>query len=152
MFKKFITALFFGLATFWSIFSQIPQTIKDADPFKDLENAKSVATKEKKRILIIVGGDWCDWCSRLDNFINKDKELVDIINKNYVVIKVYCKEDLTPNGLFLAKFPSTREFPHIFVLNSKGEMLDSKRTATLESGESYDKQKLKDFLLYWSVK
>jgi thioredoxin-related protein len=135
-----------------SLFSQIPPTDKNGDPFKDLEKAKSSAKKDGKRILVFVGGDWCDWCARLDDFINSDKELVEILNKNYVVVKVYCKEDLTPNGLFLAKFPTTSEYPHIFVLNSQGTLLESKRTATLEKGESYDKSKVKEFLEYWAVK
>ncbi|NMB98664.1 MAG: thioredoxin family protein [Thermoanaerobaculaceae bacterium] len=149
--KSFMIFVSILILSFCS-FSQIPPTDKSGDPFKDLQKAKSIATKEQKRILLIVGGDWCDWCGRLDDFINKDKELVDILNKNYVVVKVYCKGDLTPNGLFLAKFPTPSEFPHIFVLNSEGILLESKRTANLEKGESYDKSKVKEFLEYWAIK
>lgn len=135
-----------------SIFPQIPETKKDADPFKDLERAKATAAKEGKRVLIIVGGDWCDWCQKFDNFINKDEELALIVNKNFVVIKVYCKNDLTPNGLFLAKFPTPSEFPFIYVLNSEGTIFEAKATSSLEEGQSYNKKKVKDFLLKYVTK
>lgn len=149
--KKIILSVAIFLISLCSL-SQIPPTDKNADPFKDLEKAKSYAQKNGKRILLIVGGDWCEWCDKLDNFINKDKELLEILNKNYVVVKVYSKGDLTPNGLFLAKFPSISQFPHIFVLNFQETLLESKQTTTLEKGETYDKSKVKEFLEYWAIK
>lgn len=149
--KKSFLFLFI-MFIFTPLFPQIPPTKKESDPFKDLENAKSIAAKENKKILIVVGGNWCNWCQRFDDFINKDKELVEIVNKHFVVVKIYCNSDLTPNGLFLAKFPIPSEFPYIYILNSDGILIESKRTATLEEGETYSKVKVKDFLLNYAQK
>lgn len=151
--KKVVVYLFFFFFLIsFLFFAQIPPTNKNTDVFKDFEKTKSMAKEENKRILILVGGDWCDWCTKLDNFINNDKELLEIIKKNYIVLKVYSNSDLTPNGLFLAKFPSPSEFPFIYVLNSDEKLLESKKSSLFEKGESYDRLKIKEFLLYWSEK
>ena len=150
MILKRTVALLILVIAVASIFAQIPPTDKKGDPFKDLQKAEEAASKEQKRILVIVGGDWCEWCARLDNFINSDKELVDILNKNYVVVKVYSEKDLSPNGLFLGKYATAPGFPHIYVLSAEGKLLESKRTDSLEQGESYDKAKVREFLASWA--
>lgn len=150
--KNVVNLFFFSFLFAFLLLAQIPPTEKDSDVFNEFEKAKSLAKKENKRILVLVGGDWCDWCTKFDSFINNDKELIEIINKNYVVLKVYSKNDLSPNGLFLAKFPSPSEFPFIYILNSDGKLLESKKNSLFEKGESYDKIKIKQFLEYWAKK
>ena len=143
-------ALLILVLTGFALISQVPPTDKKGDPFKDLQKAEETAKKDQKRILVFVGGEWCEWCARLDNFINSDKELLDILNKNYVVVKVHCEKDMTPNALFLAKYPTPPGFPHIYVLNAEGKLLESRKTDSLEQGESYDKAKVKEFLSSWA--
>ncbi len=149
MFKKLAISTFF-LFLFLTALCQIPKTDKNGDPVKDLMKAKESAQKENKKIMVIVGGDWCDWCDRFDNFVNSDKDLSSLVKDNFIVMKVYSDKDLSPNSLFLLKFPIPPAFPHIYILNSKGELLESKKTEELEMGESYDKAKVKEFFLKYS--
>jgi hypothetical protein len=44
-----------------------------ANPYRDLERAIERASAENKRILIVVGGDWCVWCEILDAFRDYDR-------------------------------------------------------------------------------
>jgi thioredoxin-related protein len=149
--RKIALAFAFCLAAA-VLLASIPPYDKNGDPFKDLSIAKKTAKAEGKRILVFAGGPWCDWCARLDNFLKADQELTTIIDRNYVVMKVYVEKDLTPNGLFLAKFPSAPGFPHIYVLNSEGQLLISQKTDVLEKGEGYDNVKVKEFLENYALK
>lgn len=130
----------------------IPPYDRNADPFKELSASKRTAKIEGKNILVFVGGDWCDWCARLDKFIMNDPELTSIAEKNYVMMKVYVDRDLAPNGLFLTKYPTPPGFPHLYILDQEGELLISQKTDTLEKGQSYDKEKVKKFLLEHAMK
>lgn len=132
--------------------ASIPPYDRNADPFKDLSACKRAAKHGGKNILIFVGGDWCDWCARLDVFIKNDQELASFVEINYLVMKVYVDKNLAPNGLFLTKYPTPPGFPHLYVLNPDGELLISQRTDIFEKGESYDKEKIKHFLSKYSIK
>lgn len=134
------------------IYSQIPDYKRDSDPWLDLKNAKEKASKENKRILMIVGGEWCDWCLKLDKFLKNDKELLEIIEKNFVVIKIYSLQTLEPNETFLIRLPLPKGFPFIYVLEKDGELLTAQDTSSFEHGDSYHKNKIKNFLLFWALK
>lgn len=144
--KKTVLLLLLLLVSLFVI-AAIPPYSKERDPFKDLANTKKTAAADGKRILMFVGGPWCKWCVILDNFIKNDPELATVLEKNYVILKIYAESNLAPNGLFMAKFPHPDGFPHLYVLSEKGELLISQRTDVLEKGQSYDKVKVKDFLL-----
>lgn len=148
--RKTIIILFLFPLIF--IYSQIPDYKRDADPWIDLKNAKERALKENKRILMIVGGEWCEWCLKLDKFLKNDRELLDIIEKNYIVIKIYSLQTLEPNQTFLIKLPLPKGFPFIYVLEKDGELLAAQETSSFESGDNYNKNKIKNFLLFWILK
>ncbi|HPA26026.1 MAG TPA: thioredoxin family protein [Acidobacteriota bacterium] len=150
--KKTVFLFFLVLTASVLLNAAIPPYGRERDPFKDLAEAKKTAAADGKRILMFVGGPWCKWCVILDNFLKNDPELAVLLEKNYVVLKIYAESDLTPNGLFMAKFPSPDGYPHLYVLSEKGELLISQRTDVLEKGQSYDKVKVKDFLLKNAVK
>ena len=50
------------------------------------------------------------------------------------------------NEEFLKLYPEIKGFPHFFVLDSKGNLLESKNTGELEAGESYDEDKIINWL------
>lgn len=47
-----------------------------------------LAKKEKKPILMFVQATWCDMCKRMDTKTFTNEEVVAIINKNYIPIKL----------------------------------------------------------------
>ena len=121
------------------------------DAAKDIENAIVHAEKENKRILLDVGGEWCIWCHRLNDFILADKEIDSTLHANFVVVKVnYSKEN--KNEQFLSNYPKVEGYPHFFVLGKDGKLLLSKNTGELEAEKSYSKEKLLSFLNEWKPK
>ncbi len=69
--------------------------------------------------------------------------------KNFVVVKVnYSKEN--KNEQFLSQFPKIPGYPHLFVLESSGKLLQSQSSGELESGDHHDHDKILAFLKKWA--
>jgi len=121
------------------------------DPSADLKYAVTLAKKEKKNIILDVGGEWCIWCKRLDKFFEDNPKLNELLKLNYIVLKVnYSKAN--KNESFLSKYPKVDGYPHFFVLNKKGKLLHSQNTGNLEAGKGYDFDKIMEFLKKWKPK
>jgi len=118
------------------------------DAAADMAAAIKTATKEKKPILMDVGGNWCGWCHKLDKLFKEDKEIAGML-KSYVMLKVnYSQEN--ENKAILGKFPKITGYPHIFILNSAGKLVHSQDTGLLETGPNHDPGKVKEFLKKWA--
>jgi thioredoxin-related protein len=119
------------------------------DTAKDISEAIKLATKKNKHILLDVGGNWCIWCHRLDNTFETDKEVAHLL-KNYVVVKVNFSSD-NPNKAALATYPPiTTGYPHLFVLDKAGKVIQDQDSGLLESGDHHDPAKIISFLKKWS--
>jgi thiol:disulfide interchange protein len=117
------------------------------DPAQDLANVVKQTTQNGKRILLVVGGEWCGWCHTLEAYVKGDPQ-VQSAWFDYATIKVnYSREN--ENKSFLSQYPRIPGYPHIFVLDKDGKFLHSQGTAALESGSSYSKEKLLGFLEKW---
>jgi len=119
------------------------------NPSKDLEKAVEEAKVSNRRIILDVGGEWCIWCHRIDDFIEKNKDIKNFIKDNFVVVKInFSKEN--ENTEFLSKYPEIPGYPHFFVLESNGKLLHSQDTGQLEQGKGYSHEKMMAFLKKWS--
>ena len=115
------------------------------DPAKDLQDAIALATKTQKKILLEVGGDWCIYCNIMDETFDSHPQLKRLRDANYVTVKVnFSKEN--PNEAFLSHYPKIPDYPHFFVLNSKGALLLSQPTHPFEHGKKYNAGKIEAFL------
>jgi len=115
------------------------------DPAKDLQEAIALATKTKKKILLEVGGDWSVYCNMMDQTFDSHPKLRKLLDADYVTLKVnYSKEN--PNEAFLSHYPKIPDYPHFFVLDSKGAFLCSQPTHKFEHGRSYNVSKIESFL------
>lgn len=119
------------------------------DPSKDLEKAVEEAKVSNRRIILDVGGEWCIWCHRIDDFIEENKDIKNFIKDNFVVVKInFSKEN--ENTEFLSKYPEIPGYPHFFVLESNGKLLHSQDTGQLEQGKGYSHEKMMAFLKKWT--
>ncbi len=119
------------------------------NPAQDVKDAVIEAEKNNKRIILDVGGNWCIWCHRIDNFIDENKDLSDLLQKNFIVVKInYSPEN--KNEIFLSRYPKIPGYPHFFVLEEDGELIHSQDTGKLEKGKGYDKAKFIAFLKKWA--
>ncbi len=121
------------------------------DAAADIATAVKVATKTGQRIVLDVGGEWCIWCHRLDKFFDDNKDVSDFLHTNYIVVKVnYSKEN--KNEKVLSAYPPVKGYPHLFVLDTNGQLLHSQDTGDLESGNHHDHDKVLKFLKAWAPK
>jgi len=124
-------------------------TTRDAQ--KDLQDAIAEAKWINKKIYVDVGGEWCIWCRRLDNFYKSNKDLQEYLDKHYVFVKInYSKEN--KNETVLSKFPKIEGYPHIFILDKRGNLIKSKNAGELEEGKGYNHDKIMSFLKEFAVK
>lgn len=120
------------------------------DAARDIDDAISEAKRSNRRILLIVGGEWCSWCHILDNHFATHPELKALRDKNFVTVKINFSEE-NPNEAVLSRYPLSEGYPHIFVLDSNGKFLHSQGTAVLEGGRSYELEKMNAFLKNWAL-
>ena len=125
------------------------------DPLADgragLTQALQQATKEKKHVLVQIGGNWCVWCARLHAFITEDKQIDSLINSNYIVYHLnYSKENRNPDILKDFGYPQRFGFPVLLILDAAGNRLHTQNSSYLEEGKSYNREKLIAFLNDWS--
>ncbi len=100
-----------------------------------------LAQKQNKRILLDVGGEWCSWCKKLDNFFETDKEAAKLLHDKFIVVKVNFSEQ-NKNEKVLSKYPKIPGYPHFFVLDRNGKFLYSQGTGALETGDHHDHDKV----------
>jgi thioredoxin-related protein len=126
-------------------------------PAEDAEKGIAQAVKEAKaagkQVFIQIGGNWCIWCMRFNDFVKSDKSIDSLVNASYVVYHLnYSKENT--NSKLLAKygFPQRFGFPVFLVLDGNGKLLHTQNSSYLESGKSYDAGKVKGFFADWTKK
>ena len=119
-----------------------------------IASAVKEAKQAGKHVLIQVGGNWCIWCARFNDFVTKDKSLDSTMNSNYIVYHLnYSKENKNESLLAKYGYPQRFGFPVFLVLNEKGELIHTQTSWYLEDGgKSYDKEKTQAFLNDWSKK
>lgn len=120
------------------------------NPSDDLLQAIVLAQKENKNIMLELGGDWCIWCKRMDDFYVTHADLLQVRAENYVLVKVNVSEENSNDG-FLSHFPAAAGYPHIYILDGDGTFLHSQDTAELENGDSsYVPEVFMAFLKQWA--
>jgi thiol:disulfide interchange protein len=118
----------------------------------DVQKALAKAKKEKKQVLLQIGGNWCIWCYRLNSFIQTDVVLKQLVNDNYIVYHLnYSKENKNLDYLKKLGFPQRFGFPVLVVLDGNtGAILHTQDNNQLVRGNGYDIDKVKSFLKNWA--
>ena len=58
------------------------------DPMTQIDKAIAKADKDGKFVICQVGGNWCRWCLMFADFISKDSEITELIDKNFEYVHV----------------------------------------------------------------
>jgi len=121
------------------------------DARADLDAAIKSAAKSGKNIVLDVGGEWCPWCVFMDKFFYMNPDIDKLREANYVWVKVnFSKEN--KNEAFLSSYPQAPGYPHLYVLDPAGKLLQSQDTSELEMGKGYNPEKFVEFLNKWAPK
>lgn len=121
------------------------------DPKADLAEAVTKATASGKRIVLDVGGEWCVWCVYMDRYFIENPSLEKLREENFVWLKVNMGPE-NENKEFLSIYPEAKGYPHLYVLDPTGKLLQSQDTSTLEEGKGYNLTRFTEFLKNWSPK
>ena len=120
---------------------------ESADAKADVAAALAKAKKEKKRVLVTLGANWCGWCRTLDGVFTKDEKVAPALAKSYVPVKVDVGK-MTKNLDLAASWgvDPKKGVPLLVVIDEKGNAVKVPSTETLESGKGYDTAKVLAFL------
>ncbi len=129
--------------------------VGDYDPQRnaeaDIREAVAEAARTKRHVLVDVGGKWCGWCRILDKFFDDRADLKALRDRNYLFMKVNFSPE-NENKTALSKYPAIPGYPHFFVLDGNGRLLQSQGTSELEEGSGYNLARMKAFLERWAPK
>lgn len=120
------------------------------DAATDVKLALNEAVRTGKRVLVDVGGEWCIWCHRMDEFLTANPTLLKLRDDNFVMVKVNFSDE-NKNEAIISSYGAVAGYPHLFVLDSDGTLLHSQDTGLLEDGgKSYTLAKFEAFLKEWA--
>ena len=120
-----------------------------ADAKKEIDDALRQASIEKKRVLLIFGGNWCYDCHVLDRALHEGAA-GKIVKESFLLVHVDIGEgdknlDLTK----LYKIPLDKGVPAVAILDGGGKLLYSSGEGEFEAARRMMKKDLVRFLWIW---
>ena len=127
-----------------------------ANAAKQLTAAGKRAAASDKRVLVIIGGDWCKWCQALDGLLTTNDSLRRELGARYEVVHLnYSKENKNEAVMVRLGNPEKLGFPVLVVLSQALEVVHTQESGSLESGTpgvvGHDPDKVLAFLRAWST-
>lgn len=123
----------------------------EANAETDIQNALKLAKKEHKNVLIQAGGNWCIWCLRFNNYVQKTPELKQIVDKNYIYYHLNWSPE-NKNEKILTSYGNPGNkfgYPVFIILDENGKQLHTQDSAVLEEGSGYSLTKVKELFNSW---
>ena len=107
-----------------------------------------------------VGGNWCPWCLRFADFVEKDSVVNKTVNDNFEFIHVNynprkSSTTATDNSAALMHRlgnPARFGFPVFVVLDTNGKVLHIQDSSFLEEGKGYSEKRVLRFFNNWTPK
>ncbi len=141
--------------------TDVPQLPQPADMKKDLypagveahaeiKEAEEKAAKEHKRLLLVVGANWCFDCHVLDLAFHSP-QLEPIVAANYEVVHIDIGPDGKKNADVLKQFDVSLDkgVPVVVVAESDGKVVFSQKNGEFEDARGLTPEVLADFLNKW---
>ena len=121
----------------------------DADAKQEIDEALKRAAAEKKRVLLMFGGNWCYDCHVLDRALHEG-EAGKVVEESFLVVHVDIGEG-DKNLDLVKKYKTTLDkgVPVVVILGSDGSALYSSDDGEFEAARKMMKQDLLAFLTHW---
>jgi thiol:disulfide interchange protein len=121
----------------------------DADAKKEIENALKRAVTEKKRVLLVFGGNWCYDCHVLDRALHEGSA-GRLMKESFLLLHVDIGEgDKNLDLLKKYKIHLDKGVPVVAILSSDGRLLYSSGEGEFEAARRMMKKDLVAFLMLW---
>jgi thiol:disulfide interchange protein len=120
-----------------------------ADAKKEIEDALKHAATEKRRVLLVFGGNWCYDCHVLDRALHEGSA-GQLMNEGFVLVHVDIGEaDKNLDLLNQYKVPLEKGVPAVAILAGDGNLLYSSGDGEFEAARRMMKKDLVAFLRHW---
>ena len=132
---------------------------ESVDPMAQIDQALVRAKAEGKYVVCQVGGNWCPWCLRFADFVEKDSAVNSVVSANFVYLHVNYNprrgagvEQQRKATELMRRLgnPARFGFPVFVILDEKGAVLHIQDSSFLEEGKGYDRQKVLRFFKNWT--
>jgi len=119
------------------------------DAHTEVQEAVALASKERKRVLVVFGANWCYDCHVLDSAFHRS-DIEPVLRKNYEVIHVDVGEgDKNQDLMQQYQVPMKKGIPAIAVLDSDGKLLYSQQGGEFEKARALSPEDVLAFLNKW---
>jgi thioredoxin 1 len=124
----------------------------NADAKKEIEEALQEAAAEKKRVLLMFGGNWCYDCHVLDRAL-REGEAGKLMKESFLLVHVDIGEG-DKNLDLVKKYKTTLDkgVPVVVILGADGSALYSSDGGEFEAARTMMKKDLVAFLSHWKGK
>ncbi len=128
-----------------------------ADPAAQIDSALAAVRADASGRLVLcqVGGNWCPWCLRFADFVERDADLSKVVADNFAYLHVNYNPRKDSDGRAAALMarlgnPQRFGFPVFVVLDQGGNVLHIQDSSFLEEGQGYSKDKTLRFFKAWT--
>ena len=115
------------------------------DAAKDIARALAAAPASGKRVLLIVGGDWCKDCRTLDALFVSEPGLATARDAHFVPVKVFIGTE-NRNDAVLSHYPKLEWVPTLIELDAEGRVRRMAPTTDFHEGDKLVPSRLRAFL------
>lgn len=131
------------------------------DPMSQIDEGLVKAKAEGKFVVCQVGGNWCPWCLKFADFVEKDTAVNKVVNDNFVFLhvnynprKAAGEEAQQKAALLMERLnrPGRFGFPVFVVLDENGKVMHIQDSSFLEDGKGYSEEKVLRFFKNWTPK
>lgn len=131
------------------------------DPMTQIDEAVAKAKADGKFVVCQVGGNWCPWCLKFADFVEKDTAVNKVVNDNFEYIHVNYNRRQTAGAEAVKKAEQLMKrlgncgrfgFPVFVVLDENGSILHIQDSSFLEEGKGYSEEKVLRFFKNWTPK
>lgn len=100
------------------------------DPLKTLEAAQVRAQREGRKVMVVLGGNWCRWCLSLDDLMRTHDEVRAQLDRHFVVVKL----DSAKAKVLDERWgnPTRLGVPVLVFLDADGKLRHVQETGSLE--------------------
>lgn len=139
--------------------AEYPDVYDDsADPVEQIRSAVAEASSSNRFVICQVGGNWCSWCLKFADFIERDGEIRELIRDNFVYAHINVrranpetgKKETCTDAMRMIGNPVRFGFPVLVVLDGEGRVVHIQDSALLEEDDGYNRDKVLSFLNHWT--
>lgn len=122
------------------------------EPSSAVQTALGQAQRDGRKVLVVLGGNWCQWCLALDDLMGSNEEIRDHLGKHFVVVKL---DSAKAKQLDEAWGKPTRHgVPVLVFLDANGKPQHIQETVSLERWQGrillHDPERVLSVLRQWT--